>query len=112
MNTKDIYLVDLNPTIGAEMQKIRPCIVVSNNDIGILPLKVVVPFIGYKDIHNAKSWLVVVKPTDTNGLSKTSTADALNIRSVSDERFLKKIGTVDEPTYQSLVKAMKIVLNI
>ncbi|MBD3794571.1 MAG: type II toxin-antitoxin system PemK/MazF family toxin [Epsilonproteobacteria bacterium] len=84
----------------------------SNNDISILPLKVVVPFIGYKDIHKAKSWLVVVKPNVTNGLSKTSTADALNIRSISDERFLKKIGTIDEVTYLALVKAMRVVLDI
>jgi len=112
MNTKDIYLVDLSPTKGAEMQKIRPCIIVSNNDIGILPLKIVVPLIGYKDIHKRKSWLVVVEPNETNGLSKTSTADALNIRSVADERILKKIGSIDELTYQELIKAMRVVLDI
>jgi mRNA interferase MazF len=112
MNTKDIYLVDLSPTKGAEMQKIRPCIIVSNNDIGILPLKIVVPLIGYKDIHKGKSWLVVVEPNETNGLSKTSTADALNIRSVADERILKKIGSIDELTYQELIKAMRVVLDI
>jgi mRNA interferase MazF len=55
---------------------------------------------------------VVVKPDEINGLSKTSTADTLNIRSVSNEGLLKKIGTVDEPTYQALVKAMKVVLDI
>ncbi len=112
MNTKDIYLVDLSPTKGAEMQKIRPCIIVSNNDIGILPLKIVVPLIGYKDIHKGKSWLVVVEPNETNGLSKTSIADALNIRSVADERILKKIGSIDELTYQELIKAMRVVLDI
>jgi mRNA interferase MazF len=55
---------------------------------------------------------VVVKPDENNGLFKTSTADTLNIRSVSNEGLLKKIGTVDEPTYQALVKAMKVVLDI
>lgn len=112
MNTRDIFLVDLNPTKGAEMQKTRPCIIVSNNDIGVLPLKVVVPFIGYKDIHKGKSWLVVVEPNEANGLSKISTADTLNIRSVSDERILKKIGSIDELTYQKLIEAIKVVLDI
>ncbi|MBQ9671239.1 MAG: type II toxin-antitoxin system PemK/MazF family toxin [Prevotella sp.] len=29
----DVYWVNLNPTIGAEMQKIRPCVVVSPNEL-------------------------------------------------------------------------------
>ncbi len=112
MHTKDIYLVDLNPTKGAETKKARPCIIVSNDDIGILPLKVIVPLIGHKDLHNNKSWLVPIKPTPKNGLAKTSTADGLNIRSVSDTRIIKKIGVLDDEVYVKLVDAMKIVLNM
>lgn len=29
----DVYWVDLNPTVGAEMQKTRPCVVVSPNEL-------------------------------------------------------------------------------
>ena len=29
----DVYWVDLNPTIGAEMQKIRPCVIVSPKEL-------------------------------------------------------------------------------
>ena len=29
----DVYWVDLNPTVGAEMQKIRPCVVVSPREL-------------------------------------------------------------------------------
>ena len=29
----DLYWVDLNPTIGAEMQKIRPCVIVSPKEL-------------------------------------------------------------------------------
>jgi len=112
MRTRDIFLVDLNPTIGAEMQKTRPCIIVSNQDLGVLPLKIVVPLIGHKEIHNDKSWLVAVNPNELNGLSKVSTADTLNMRSVSDERIIKKIGVVDEQTYQRLTLAMRVVLDI
>jgi mRNA interferase MazF len=112
MRTRDIFLVDFNPAIGAEMQKTRPCIIVSNQDLGVLPLKIVVPLIGHKEIHNDKSWLVVVNPNELNGLSKVSTADTLNMRSVSDERIIKKIGVVDEQTYQRLTLAMRVVLDI
>ncbi|RLA71137.1 MAG: type II toxin-antitoxin system PemK/MazF family toxin [Epsilonproteobacteria bacterium] len=112
MTTRDIYLVDLNPTKGAETKKARPCIIVSNDDVGILPLKVVVPLIGHKDIHNNKSWLIPIDVTLENGLAKKSTADALNIRSVSDTRIIKRIGVLDEETYLRLLHAMKIVLNM
>ena len=33
VNQYDIYWVDLNPTIGAEMQKIRPCVIVSPQEL-------------------------------------------------------------------------------
>ncbi|HIP41031.1 MAG TPA: type II toxin-antitoxin system PemK/MazF family toxin [Campylobacterales bacterium] len=112
MNTKDIYLVNLNPTKGAETKKARPCIIVSNDDIGVLPLKVIVPLIGHKESHNGKSWLVPIVPSSENGLSKISTADALNIRSVSDVRIIKKIGVINDKTYEELVVAMRVVLNI
>jgi len=112
MNIKDIYLVNLNPTKGAETKKARPCIIVSNDDIGVLPLKVIVPLIGHKDSHNGKSWLVSIIPTSGNGLEKVSTADTLNIRSVSDARIIKKIGKINDETYAKLVISIRIVLNI
>lgn len=111
MNTKDIYLVDLNPTKGAEINKARPCIIVSNDDVGVLPLKIVVPLIGYKEHHN-KSWLVKIEPTKKTGLSKDSTADPMHMRSVSHDRILKKIGCIDDSIYLKLKNAMKIVLDI
>ena len=55
MNIRDIYLVNLNPTKGVETKKARPCIIVSNDDIGVLPLKVIIPLIGHKESHNGKS---------------------------------------------------------
>ncbi|MBC8236660.1 MAG: type II toxin-antitoxin system PemK/MazF family toxin [Helicobacteraceae bacterium] len=111
MNTKDIYLVDLNPTKGAEINKARPCIVVSNDDVGVLPLKIVVPLIAYKEHHN-KSWLVKIEPTKNTGLSKDSTADPMHIRSVSHDRILKKIGSIDDSTYVKLKEAIKVVLDL
>ena len=33
VNQFDAYWVDLNPTIGAEMQKVRPCVIVSPKEL-------------------------------------------------------------------------------
>ena len=40
----DVYWVDLNPTIGAEMQKIRPCVIVSPKELNdYLDTVIIVP---------------------------------------------------------------------
>ena len=33
VNQFDVYWVDLNPTVGAEIQKVRPCVVVSPKEL-------------------------------------------------------------------------------
>jgi mRNA interferase MazF len=38
-----VWEIDLTPTKGAEMEKVRPCVVVSSDTLGVLPLRLVVP---------------------------------------------------------------------
>ena len=40
--------MNLDPTIGAEIKKIRPVIVISSDAVGKLPLKLVVPITEWK----------------------------------------------------------------
>ena len=49
MRKGDVWLINLDPTIGAEIKKTRPAIIVSEDAIGVLPLKVVVPLTDWKD---------------------------------------------------------------
>lgn len=48
MRKGEIWLVNLDPTIGTEINKTRPAIIVNDNAIGILPLKVIVPITDWK----------------------------------------------------------------
>lgn len=43
MKRGDIWLVSLDPTVGSELRKTRPAVIVSSDGVGRLPLKVVVP---------------------------------------------------------------------
>jgi mRNA interferase MazF len=36
----ELWLINLDPTIGAEIKKIRPAVIVNDDSIGILPLVV------------------------------------------------------------------------
>lgn len=48
INRGEVWLVNLDPTIGQEIKKTRPAVVVSSNSIGRLPLKIVVPITDWK----------------------------------------------------------------
>ena len=80
MNQCEVWLVDLNPTRGAEIQKIRPCIIVNDDGVGKLPLRVVIPITDWKNHFAPISWLIKLDPLPTNGLQKMSIADCFQIR--------------------------------
>jgi len=45
----EVWLVNLDPTIGDEIKKVRPVVVVSRDTIGVLALRVVVPVTAWQD---------------------------------------------------------------
>lgn len=61
---------NLDPTIGAEITKTRPAIIVNDNALGKLPLKVIVPITDWKDRYEIASWMVKIEPDNMNGLTK------------------------------------------
>ena len=86
MRRSEVWLLNLDPTIGAELRKTRPVIIVNDDAIGILPLKVVVPLTDWKDHYAVAPWMVRLDPDSQNGLTKPSAADAFQVRSVARER--------------------------
>jgi mRNA interferase MazF len=93
MKQGEIWLINLDPTIGAEIRKTRPA-VVSDDALGKLPLKVIVPVTDWKSNYEIAPWMVKIEPDQENNLIKDSTADCFQVRSVSEERFVKQIGGV------------------
>ena len=117
----EIWKVRLDPTEGAEIKKDRPCAVVSNeaiiavvndNDIGILPLKIIVPLTEWNDRFSVAPWHVPIKATHENGLSKKSTADTFQVRSISEERFIQKMGTLLPEDLERIKVGLSICLCI
>ena len=112
MQRRDVWLINLDPTSGSEIRKTRPAVIVSDDQIGILPLRVIVPLTDWKDRYQVAAWLVKLLPTTANGLSKTSAADTFQVRSVSQQRFVRKLGHVDDDTMTAIEKALAVVLSI
>ncbi len=56
--------------------------------------------------------MVKIKPNINNGLSKVSSADCFQIRSVSKDRLTKKIGEVSESTMNEIRIGLSKTLSI
>lgn len=112
MKQGEIWLVSLDPTMGAEIKKTRPAIIVNDNTIGRLPLKIIVPVTDWKDRYSVAPWMVRIVPDEQNQLSKESSADCFQIRSIAEERCVKKLGQVDNSIMANIRKALAVVLNI
>jgi mRNA interferase MazF len=108
----DIWTVDFDPSKGAEIQKQRPAVVISSNRIGRLPLKLVAPITGWKPVFATNIWHVQLVPTAQNGLTKESAADALQIRSVSLDRFIRRLGRVTENQVVEIVQALAAIVEL
>ncbi len=112
MNTKEIWWVNFNPTVGAEISKKRPAIIVNSDSVGVLPLRVVVPVTDWNERYNSADWMVKVTCTTLNNLSKDSTADCFQVKSVSTSRFISKIGEIDEEVYQKIKQSLRNVFEL
>jgi mRNA interferase MazF len=112
MKQGEIWLINLDPTIGAEIRKLRPAIVVNDDSLGRLPLKIIVPLTDWKDRYEIAQWMIKVRPDNFNNLKKISAADCFQIRSVSETRFVKKLGLVDLETLNKIRIGLTKVLTI
>jgi mRNA interferase MazF len=112
MHKGEIWLINLDPTVGAEIKKSRPAVIVSVNEVGVLPLRIIVPITEWKTHYSQAPWLIQIKPNRQNGLDKTSAADTFQIRSLSIERFILAIGKVEDETLMAILDGIKIVIGL
>ena len=112
MQRGEIWLINLDPTIGAEIKKSRPAIIVNDDAVGILPLKVIVPVTEWNERYAAAPWLVRLLPDNDNGLDKPSAADAFQVRSVSQQRFARRLGKLSDSALKAVTDALAVVLCV
>lgn len=111
VNRGEIWLVDLNPTLGHEQGGTRPCLVISDNMLnhGPADLAIVIP-ITTKDKGIASH--VRLDPPE-GGLREVSFIKTEDIRSVSvSERFVKRWGVIDMSTLQKVERNLGFLLKL
>jgi mRNA interferase MazF len=107
----EIWEVDFYNQAGQEIQKLRPALVVSHDEIGRIGLRIVVPVTGRKKEHDQIAWLVRIDPDSSNGLTKRSSLDASQVKSVSVERFQNHIGRIKDAQVDEVIKAIRLCIE-
>jgi mRNA interferase MazF len=107
----EIWQVDFDPSVGAEIRKVRPAVVMTLTGIGRLPLQIVVPLTEWKPQYARASWFVHLPASPSNGLSKDSGADAFQVKSLSNGRFVLRLGVVSDPQLDGIASAIALCVG-
>jgi mRNA interferase MazF len=109
-------VIDLNlePSVGSETGKTRPCVVVTNDDYNArVPVIQVTPLTTWtaKKAHIVTN--VEIEPSRDNGLTKKSVAGCLQTRPVDYQQRLVKIRCrLDDDDMQNVSEALRIVFAL
>ena len=91
MNQYDVYLADLNPTVGREQFGKRPVLVISNNYENLLDVMTVIPITSRKEGRKIYPNEVLL-PTE---LERPSILLCQQVRTISRHRLIKKLTSID-----------------
>jgi mRNA interferase MazF len=108
----EIYLVSFDPTIGHEIKKTRPALVIQN-DVGnkYSPVTIVAA-ITSKISQISYPVEVVIEPDGTNGLTLRSAIRLDQLRTVDRQRLVKRLGQIDRSRMSKVDEAVRISLGL
>lgn len=103
VNQYDIFLINLDPTIGSEMKKTRPCVIISPNEMNYNLNNVIIAPMTSTD----KTYPTRVSVEFEN---KTGSIVLDQIRTVDKARLVKKLGKIDKKTINKIKLVLKEML--
>ena len=100
LNRFEVYLINLDPTVGSEIKKTRPCLVVSPDEMN----------------HNVRT--VIVAPLTTRGQAyptrvhcrfkgKVGQVVLDQLRAVDRVRLVKRLGKIDDKTAAAVLNVLQ-----
>ncbi len=107
----DIWLVNLDPTVGHEIKKSRPAVIIQN-DLGnkYSPITIIAP-ITSQNIDKTYP-IEVILDKKNSGLEKNSKVLLNQIRAIDKRRLIKKLGRVDYISMNKVNDSLKISLGL
>ena len=107
----EIWLVQLDPTRGQEIQKTRPAVVISSEMFSAIPMRIIIPVATWQSKFQNRPFMVPINRTDENRLDSDSAGNVLQVRSVTTERFVRCLGKVSEEVMQELLAGLIICID-
>ena len=106
----DIYLVDFEPSVGAEIRKVRPALIISCNEANRhLKTIMVIPFTS--NVACIYPFEVLISKSQS-GLEQDSKIKIPQMRAVDRSRLKKYVGALPDETMVLVEKAIKLHLSI
>jgi mRNA interferase MazF len=106
-----ILEVNLDPSIGREYMKTRPCLVVQSDLLNkYAQVTIVAPITGAENVKSGPTYVSI--PKGEGGLPKDSLVVCHHLRTVDESRLGKVYGQVKPETMRRVAAALKIVLDL
>lgn len=109
MKQGEIWFADLNPIKGSEQGGPRPVVIISGNLLNEhLNIVIVAPLTIKIKRYKGNP---VLMPSKSNGLEQESEILVFQIRSLSKERLLHKVGAIDKSEFEVILKTLNDILR-
>lgn len=89
----------------------RLVVILSSDALAVLPLRVVVPLLAWREDFAAAPWMVRLPPVLHSGLNEAMAADVLQVRSVSTVRLHTRLGSLPQRLTDQIAAALGEVLR-
>ncbi len=108
-----LWLVNFEPSIGTEIQKTRPALIISASDFNQIRKKITLLPITSQIIENPKiaPVLVRVNATVNNGLDRDSTIIIIEPNTFDKKRLIRCLGEIDKETLEEVQHKLQIYLS-
>jgi mRNA interferase MazF len=107
----EVWLVDLNPARGQEIQKTRPIVVISSDLFEPIAMRIAIPVTSWQEKFNDRPFMVKIVADTSNGLDRDSAGNVLQVRGLSTARFVKRLGQVSEEVLQELLSGLIVCID-
>jgi mRNA interferase MazF len=109
----EIYLANLNPKKGHEVGKTRPVVVIHSQLIeGLLSTSIICPITTQLSVATLLRVHIPFQDATTTGLTEPSDIIVDQIRSIDNQRLIKKMGELPPAQIEQLQKSLQTILAV
>jgi len=108
----EVWLVNWNPGRDSEQEGIRPSLIIQTDAGNINPNYPNTIVVAISTKGREVPFHIKVKPSSTNGLKSLSFIKCEQILTISKERLVEKIGTLEEHYLKLVEEALKLILSL